>query len=121
MRPFESAKLIFGLLAVAAALLLASPGVRVAPALADELVRQGLVQPVSDWTESRDRRFREHHASLDDFYFAKGLERLERLRCWTQGKADGVRGASGTREPPRGQAPDDAPRPEDEHHANGST
>ncbi len=38
MRPFERAKIIFGLLAVGAALLLASPGVRVAPALAEELV-----------------------------------------------------------------------------------
>ena len=38
MRPFEFAKLILGLLAVCATLLLASPGVRVAPATADELV-----------------------------------------------------------------------------------
>jgi hypothetical protein len=38
MRPFEFAKLTLGLLAVGAALLLASPGVRVAPAAADELV-----------------------------------------------------------------------------------
>ena len=36
MRPFEKAKIILGLLAVAAALLLASPGVRVDPALAEE-------------------------------------------------------------------------------------
>jgi hypothetical protein len=36
MRPLEGAKIILGLLAVSAALLLASPGVRVAPALADE-------------------------------------------------------------------------------------
>jgi hypothetical protein len=38
MRPFEFAKISLGLLAVGAALLLASPGVRLAPALADELV-----------------------------------------------------------------------------------
>ena len=38
MRPFEFAKFVLGLLAVGAALLLASPGVRVAPAAADELV-----------------------------------------------------------------------------------
>jgi hypothetical protein len=38
MRPFELAKLILGLLAVCAALLLASPGVRMAPATANELV-----------------------------------------------------------------------------------
>jgi hypothetical protein len=38
MRPFESAKIILGLLAVVGALLLASPGVQVAPALAEEAV-----------------------------------------------------------------------------------
>ncbi len=38
MRLFEFAKLTFGLLTVGVALLLASPGVRVAPAAADELV-----------------------------------------------------------------------------------
>lgn len=38
MRPFERAKIILGLLAVGVALLLASPGVRVAPALAQEAV-----------------------------------------------------------------------------------
>ncbi len=38
MRPFEFAKFVLGLLAVGAALLLASPGVRVAPAVAEELV-----------------------------------------------------------------------------------
>ena len=38
MRPFEFTKLTLGLLVVGAALLLASPGVRVAPAAADELV-----------------------------------------------------------------------------------
>lgn len=38
MRPFEFAKFALGLLAVGAALLLASPGVRVTPALAEELV-----------------------------------------------------------------------------------
>jgi len=36
MRPFQFAKLVLGLLAVGGALLLASPGVRVAPALAGE-------------------------------------------------------------------------------------
>lgn len=36
MRPFEGAKIILGVLAVSAALLLASPGVRMVPALADE-------------------------------------------------------------------------------------
>ena len=38
MRPFECTKIILGLLAMGAALLLASPGVQVAPALAQEAV-----------------------------------------------------------------------------------
>ncbi len=38
MRPFEFAKIVLGLLAMASALLLASPGVRMAPAVAEELV-----------------------------------------------------------------------------------
>jgi lysophospholipase L1-like esterase len=60
----------------------------IANALADELVRQGKVHPRPEWREVRDRKYAEHFDSLDDFYFAKGQERLERLRCWTQGKAD---------------------------------
>jgi len=63
----------------------------IANALADEMVRQGFVQPVPDWTSNRDRLYRKHLASLDDFYFSKGLERLERVRRWTQGKASGKR------------------------------
>ena len=62
----------------------------IADVLADEMVRQGFVHPVPDWTANRDRRYREHLASLDDFYFSKGLERLERVTRWTQGKAHGV-------------------------------
>jgi hypothetical protein len=38
VRPFECAKILLGLLAVGSALLLASPGVQVAPALAQEAV-----------------------------------------------------------------------------------
>jgi len=62
----------------------------IADVLADEMVRQGFVHPVPDWTANRDRRYREHLASLDDFYFSKGLERLERVTRWTQGKAEGT-------------------------------
>lgn len=92
----------------------------IANALADELVRQGFVEPAPDWAENRDRRFREHLGSLDDLYFAKGLERLERLRCWTQGKADGVRPSSGPPESPS-RGPDTQERPAGGHRATGST
>lgn len=45
MRPFEFAKIGLGLLAVSAALLLASPGVRLAPALADEMAEERVSTP----------------------------------------------------------------------------
>lgn len=66
----------------------------IADAVADEMVRLGFVHPGPDWKAQRDRRFREHFDSLDDFYFSKGEERLDRLRRWTQGKAGRGRGAS---------------------------
>ena len=91
----------------------------IANALADELVRQGVVGPAADWAERRDRRFREHLASLDDLYFAKGQERLERLRLRTQGKADGVRSTDGSAGPPWRRAPDDR-SPLSEHRATDS-
>lgn len=59
----------------------------IANLLADELVRCGFLQPVEDWQATRDRRYREHLASLDELYFSKGQERLEMLRRWTQGYA----------------------------------
>lgn len=66
----------------------------IANALAAEMVRCGFVDPVSDWSNERDLKFAAHLASLDALYFFRGLERLERLRRWTQGKGDRVRGSS---------------------------
>ena len=59
----------------------------IAHALFVELVRQGIVRPDSGWEQRREEVFRSHFESLDAFYFAKGQETLEALRCWTQGKA----------------------------------
>ena len=67
----------------------------IADALAAELVRQGVVNPAPDWKKQKDRKYREHLQSLNDFYFAKGQERLEALRCWTLGKGARVRPKSG--------------------------
>jgi lysophospholipase L1-like esterase len=64
---------------------------QIANALADEMVRLGYVHPAADWRSNRDRRYREHLASLGDLYFAKGQRTLERVRRWTQGKASTVR------------------------------
>jgi lysophospholipase L1-like esterase len=62
----------------------------IANALADEIARQAFFHPQPDWQKTRDRRFREHLASLDDLYFAKGEERLARVRRWTQGRSRGL-------------------------------
>ena len=62
----------------------------IAHALFTELARQGIVRPASGWEERREEAFRTHFESLDAFYFAKGQEALEALRCWTQGKAGRV-------------------------------
>jgi len=72
----------------------------IAAALTDELVRQGVVDPVPGWEQTRDRRAEAHHASLGDLYFAQGQERLDALRCWTKGMADGEREPSGTSDGP---------------------
>ena len=67
----------------------------IAEALTDELIGQGVVDPIPGWEDTRDRNAQQHHASLGDLYFAQGQERLETLRCWTQGKAEGERPKSG--------------------------
>lgn len=66
---------------------------QVARLLADELVREGIVHPLPTWKQEEKRRFEQHLGSLDDLYFLRGERRWDVLRCWTQGKAGGVRGA----------------------------
>ena len=63
----------------------------IARSLAEELIRQGVVQPVSGWRQRAKRESDRHFATLDDFYFNKGMQRLEALQLWTKGKADRVR------------------------------
>jgi tetratricopeptide (TPR) repeat protein len=59
----------------------------IADAIAEELVRLGFVKPAPGWKDRRDRKCREHFASLDDLYFVEGQRRLESLRGWAQGRA----------------------------------
>ena len=66
----------------------------IANAVADEMARLEFVHPGPDWKPQRDRRFQEHFDSLDDFYFSKGEERLDRVQRWAQGKATRTRRAS---------------------------
>jgi lysophospholipase L1-like esterase len=77
---------------------------RIADALLDELARQRIVSPREGWQADRDRKAREHLASLSDLYFARGRDRLESLRRWTQGRVDRVH--SNTRDAGGPQAAD---------------
>lgn len=63
----------------------------IAEALTEELICQGIVRPVPDWKQRAQQKSAQHHASLDDFYFNKGMQRLEALRLWSQGKGNRVR------------------------------
>ncbi len=62
-----------------------------ADALADELVSLGLVDPVPDWLQRKQRRYAEHLASLDSLYFLKGKQRLDRVLNWARGRCEQIR------------------------------
>jgi lysophospholipase L1-like esterase len=72
----------------------------VADALADELVRLGVVRPRAEWESSRAESYSQHFGSLSDSYFAIGEERLERVRRWAQGRSRRQRPAPGASKPP---------------------
>ena len=72
--------------------------------LADLLIDQGIVHPVAGWQAERDRRYQEHYASLDSFYFLMGQKRLVNLQMWAEGRAERV-----PPEPPKRPAPPSRP------------
>jgi lysophospholipase L1-like esterase len=43
-----------------------------------------------NWKEARSQAYEEHLKSLDDLYYAHGQQRLENLKYWTEGRADGL-------------------------------
>jgi hypothetical protein len=53
-----------------------------------------IVSPQADWIDATRTRYRQHFESLPDLYFLKGMERLEALRGWSQGRATQLRPAS---------------------------
>lgn len=61
----------------------------IATALTELVAAQGWVRLAADWQQNRERAFRDHFASLENFYFLKGQRTLDNLRAWTQGRADG--------------------------------
>jgi tetratricopeptide (TPR) repeat protein len=60
---------------------------RIADELADELVRQGFVQPGTNWKEVRQRKYAGHLSSLDTMYFIRSQRRLTGLMNWAQGRS----------------------------------
>lgn len=61
----------------------------IANALTQTMIERGWVTPQFDWTERRDRVYRQHFDSLESIYFARGLRELKALRAWAVGRADG--------------------------------
>ena len=60
----------------------------IADLIASKLSLMGFVHPPPDWRDRRNAAFRAQLDSLDNVYYAQGQQRLETLRCWTQGKAE---------------------------------
>ena len=60
----------------------------IAEATVKLMQREGFLRIGPNWKQEQDRRFHEHFRSLPELYFSRGMEKAERLRCWTQGKGD---------------------------------
>ncbi len=78
----------------------------VADLIASQLSVMGIVHPVRNWRERRNAAFQAHLDSLGSLYYARGQQRLEALRLWTQGKA-------GTNWSYEGETPVFLPEPKD--------
>ena len=59
----------------------------IADVLTEELIGQGVVDPVADWLDGQDQKAHQYVDSLGRLYLEKGREQLEALRLWTMGKA----------------------------------
>ncbi len=60
----------------------------IAEALLERMWDQKIVVPMDGWREVGAKKRRKHLDSLDDLYFAKGLDRLEMLRSWAAGQSE---------------------------------
>ncbi|MDP6467038.1 MAG: hypothetical protein QF918_04840 [Pirellulaceae bacterium] len=66
----------------------------IADALLEQMVAERLITPRANREAARKLRFREHLATLDAIYYARGKQRLEGLIRWTQGRADKLKPTS---------------------------
>jgi tetratricopeptide (TPR) repeat protein len=63
----------------------------IANLLVDEMVHQGYLHPVPNWSVERDRLWRRNLDSLDDVYYLMGQKHLQNLLLWAQGRGNRVR------------------------------
>jgi len=61
----------------------------IAETLLEDMVQQGWLESTSGWNEQTAEVYMRHLESLDDIYFARGQQRLNNLRAWSKGRADG--------------------------------
>lgn len=61
----------------------------IAEALFGQIARLGWVRQSEGWRQRRDALYAEQLESLDDIYYARGRQRLDNLRAWSKGRADG--------------------------------
>lgn len=66
----------------------------IADLIFDELARQGVVTPGENWKELQQEQYRDHLATLDTPYYARGQEHLDGLRKWAQGRVKKLRSGS---------------------------
>jgi lysophospholipase L1-like esterase len=53
-----------------------------------------IVKPNESWQTRREVLFNQHWNSLDPIYFARGQQRLDALKLWTQGRSEKLRDGS---------------------------
>ncbi len=61
----------------------------VANLIVSELSLIGIVKPEPEWRQLCHEAYQRQIDSLGDLYYSKGMQRLEMLRYWTQGRASG--------------------------------
>ena len=60
---------------------------QIAQMLVEQMTSLSLVKPEDGWNNRQKQRYAKHLSTLDTAEFARGKERLEGLRRWTQGRS----------------------------------
>jgi hypothetical protein len=63
----------------------------IADLLLDALIERGVVQLAANWKDRQQELYRNHLATLDTPYYARGQEHLDGLRKWAQGRVKKLR------------------------------